>query len=136
MVLLEVVAGKSQGLGALEGGRLVEQADDHGLAVDRGQGRQAQVDVAVLDADVGAAVLGHAALRDVHAAHDLEARDDAGLEVARHSEHVAHEAVDAHAHLEVALARLEVEVGRALDGGALDDGVDQAYGGRGLAVVV
>ena len=104
--------------------------------MDGGQRVDAQVDVLLLQADVRAAVLGDTALGCVHAAHDLHTRDDGSLQLLRHGEDGAQHAVNAHAHMQVGLARLQVDVGRALGSGSLDDAVHQAHRGGGLRVGV
>ena len=59
---------------ALQGGKLrglPQEADDHLLAVDGGQGGDTQVQALLADGDVGPSVLGNQLLGDVHPGHDL-----------------------------------------------------------------
>ncbi len=79
-----------------------------------------------------AAVLRDLALGDVHAAHDLQAGEDGGLQIGGHGQHPAQKPVHAHTHHELALLRLQMNVARALVHGALDEGGYKADGGRGV----
>src|SRR5438128_4785117 len=54
----------------------VEDSEDRLLAEDRGQGRDTEVDLAVVVAQLDAAVLRKPALGDVEVRHDLQARED------------------------------------------------------------
>ena len=136
LVLLQVVALQADARRVEQRLALVQQADDHRLAVDGGQRVDAQVDVLLLQADVCAAVLRHAALRGVHTAHDLQTRDDRSLQLLRHREDRAQHAVDTHAHMQVDLARLQVDIAGALGGGSLDDAVHETHRGSRLRVGV
>lgn len=136
MVFLEVRAFKADARRVEQRLALVEQADDHGLTVDGGQRVDTQVDVLLLEANVRAAVLRYAALGRVHATHDFQARDDGRLQFLRHGEDGAQHAVDAHTHMQVGFARLEVNIACTLGCGALDDAVHEAHGGSGLRVGV
>ena len=78
-----------------------------------------------ISAELDAAVLRQAALGDVELRHDLDARDDRGLQPARRRLDVVQHAVDAVADLELVLERLDVDVGRALLDGAVDEHVHQ-----------
>jgi hypothetical protein len=78
---------------------------------------------------VDAAVLGEAALGDVHAGHDLDAAGDGGVHLEGWAEFFGETAVDAVADAEEVFAGLDVDVaGAVLDGGVnavvdeLDDG--------------
>ncbi len=57
---------------------LVEDAHHDALAVDARQRHHAQVDVAAVDHQPDAPVLGQALLGDVQLGHDLDARDHPG----------------------------------------------------------
>ena len=103
------------------------------LAIDRGQGTDAEVDGLVLDAQGDAAVLRLAPFGDVHVGHDLDARQDAGLDVAGQLLLLQQNAVDTVADAQVVLLRFHVDIRRALDDGLRDDGVDQPDDGRILA---
>src|SRR5262249_43399490 len=58
---------------------LVQDAHDGLLTEDRGQGGDAEVDLALVEAEFDAAVLGQPALRDVEARHDLHAGGVGGV---------------------------------------------------------
>ena len=81
------------------------------------------------------AILRDLALGNVHAAHDLQAGNDGALQLGRHGQNAAEQAVDTHTHHHLALLRLEMDIARALGKGALDEGVDKADGRRALAAV-
>ena len=104
---------------------LVEDADRRPLAALGRQGRDAQVDAAVLDRDADPAVLRHPLLGDVEVAHDLDARDDRGDHPLRHVRGLAQDAVDAEADAHLVLAGLEVDVGGALPHRLAEDAVDE-----------
>ena len=88
----------------------VEDAQHDALAVQRRQGRDAQVDLLAHHPQLDAAVLRQAALGDVELGHDLDARDDRGLQPARRRLDVVEHAVDAVADLDLVLERLDVDV--------------------------
>src|SRR5690348_17483327 len=71
-------------LGEIELQRLlVENAEDGLLAEDRGQDRNAEVDLAGAKSEFDPAILGDASLGDVEVGHDLQTRDDRRLEALR-----------------------------------------------------
>ena len=127
-VLFQVVARKADGVRTDEAAGLVQQTQNDLLSIYSRQGRDTQVDLLVADADIEAAVLGNPSLRDVHAAHDLDAGQDRGLQLSGNRESFAQDTVDAHADLEFGLPWLDMDITGALIDGALDDGVDQADG--------
>src|SRR5690606_31382555 len=92
---------------------LVQQSEDDALAVQRGQRRDAHVDLAITHAQADAAVLRHPPLRDVELGHDLQAADDGGRQPARRRWRFLEHAVDAVAHAQSAEVRLEVHVAGA-----------------------
>ena len=97
------------------------------LTISRGDRRDADVDLVAAAADVDATVLRETALGDVHVGHDLDARDDGGLEpfeLRRHGRLVEH-AVHAVADAEVVLHRFEMDVRRTLLDRFADDLVDE-----------
>lgn len=53
-------------------------------------------------------------LGNVHAAHDLEARDDGALQFGWDRKHAAQKTVDTHTHNHFAVLRLQVDIARAL----------------------
>ena len=110
----------------------VEHAHDDALAEHRRQHADAEVDRLVVDVQLDAAVLRHAALGDVQVGHDLDARADGGGDVRRRRHHLVEDAVDAVAHLELVLERLEVDVrGLVLDR-LQEHEVDQLADGVGV----
>jgi hypothetical protein len=111
-------------------GRLIEQAENEALAVDRGDAREADVDLAAADADAGVAVLGAVAVGDVELGHDLQSRADGGRERERRAERVDQHAVDAEADDELVLHRVDVDVAGATAEGLEEDHVDEADDGR------
>ena len=104
----------------------VEQAHHHAFAVERRQRGDAQVHFAAQDLDLDAAVLRQAALGDVQLGHQLQARDDGGLQLARRRLLVEQHAVHAEADAELLLERLDVDVAGALLERVGDHGVHQA----------
>ena len=126
----QALFGEADGLEGDAAAGLIQQTADDLFAVDRGQGRDTEVDVLVLDADIEAAVLRDAALGNVQTGHDLKAGQNRVLQVTRDGQDVLHDAVDAHADEKLGLMRLEVNITGALDNGALDNAVDQTDGRR------
>src|SRR5437762_4613294 len=91
---------------------LVEDAEDGLLAEDRGQHRHPEVDLARAVAQLDAAVLGQPALGDVKVRHDLEPRDDRGLEPLGRCQQLVQDAVDAEPDAKRLLVGLPVDVDR------------------------
>ena len=106
--------------------RAVEQAHHHAFAVQRGQRGNAQIHFAAQNLDLDAAVLRQAALGDVQLGHQLQARNDGGLQLARRRFLIEQHAVHAEADAEFLLERLDVDVAGALFDGLRDHGVHQA----------
>ena len=106
--------------------RAVEQAHDDAFAVERGQRGNAQIHFAAQDLDLDAAILRQAALGDVQLGHQLQARNDGGLQLARRRLLVEQHAIHAEADAELFLERLDVDVAGALLDGVGDHGVHQA----------
>ena len=95
----------------------VEHAHDHGLAEHRRQNAHAQIDRLIVHRQLDAPVLRQPALGNVEIRHDLDARADRRRDVRGRRHHFVQHAVDAIAHLEFILERLEVNVrGLVLDG--------------------
>ncbi len=116
---------------------LIEDAQHHLLAVQRAQGRGAEVDLrAVFGGDADAAVLRQALLRDVHARHDLEARDQSLVDPLGQVHHFLQQAVEAVADQDALFHRLDVHVARAGLDRALHDQVDEIDDRRGLAALL
>ncbi len=107
-------------------GLLVEQTQHHALAVAGRDGRDAHVDRAAGDAQADAAVLGQALLGDVELGHDLDARDHQRRDAALGLQHLAQHAVDAEAHHQAVLERLDVDVGGVLADRLGQQRIDQA----------
>ena len=103
----------AQGVGRESSALLVEQAQHHAFAVAAGQRRHAHVDRAAAQAQQDAAVLRQPFLGDVEVGHDLDARDQRGVQAAAGPHDIAQGAIDAVAHHRVALERLDVDVGGA-----------------------
>ena len=106
-------------------GLLVEQTQHHALAVTGGDRRHAHVDRAAGDAQRDAAVLRQALLGDVELRHDLDARDHQRRDGAARLQHFAQHAVDAEAHDQAVLERLDVNVGGVVLDRLRQDRVDQ-----------
>ena len=97
-----------------------QDAQHHALAVVRRAGAHAEVDVGAVHAELDASVLRDALLGDVHAGHQLEAREDGVLQLLRQLLHHLAGAVDPVAQQDVRLGGLDVDVrGTAVHG--LDD---------------
>src|SRR6185436_12150192 len=110
----------------LEAARLlVEQTQYDALAVTRGNRRDAHVDRATRDAQRDAAVLRQTLLRDIQLRHDLDTRDHQRSDRAPGLEHFAQYAVDAEAHDQAVLERLDVNIGRVVLHRLGEDRVDQ-----------
>src|SRR5262249_25311169 len=111
-------------------------AEDGLLAGDAGDGGDADVEaLAGGGADGEAAVLGKAALGDVHARKDFQARDQRWMFVTAERLRVIHDAVDAHADDGAGGTGLDVDIGRGLLDGLLDNLVEEGDGGRLFAHV-
>src|SRR5206468_10639409 len=99
---------------------------DYALTVERGQGRDPQVDLTAQHAELDTAVLGQAALGDVELGHELDARDQRCLKIAGRRVNVVQDAIDAIAHPQLFLKWLDVDVRGALFQSPSDPGIDQA----------
>src|ERR1035441_9707332 len=97
-------------------GGAIEEAHDDALAVEGGQGGNAEVDFAADDFDLDAAILGEAALGNIELGHELEAADDGGLELAGRRLLIEEHAIDAEADAEFLFEGLDVNIaGAGLD---------------------
>src|SRR5262249_23882629 len=123
--LAQDVLGKAERLEVHDDARAVEDAEHDALAIERRQRRHAEIDLLAHQAELDAAVLGQAPLRDVELRHDLDARRDRRLQPPRWSLDVVQHAVDAVADLQLLLERLDVDVRRALLDGTVDEQVHQ-----------
>ena len=101
-------------LGELLAHRLLVEHAEHGVfAVDGGHDGDAEVDEAALVAHAEAAVLRDAALGDVELAHDLDARNDGLVVLARDGRHgLLEHAVDAVLDEQRVVVGLDVDVAR------------------------
>ena len=104
---------------------LVEDAHHDRLAADHGEDGDPDVDLAVVDLECDAAVLGDPALRDIELGHDLDAGDEPGHPVVGHRGRIDHDAVHPVANLHRLAPRVEVDVGGAAVDGVGDDRVDE-----------
>ena len=95
-----------------------------------GQGGDPYIDGAGAQAQADAAILWQAFFGDVQVRHDLEARDQCGMQCAMRLHHFAQRAVDAKAHAGMALIRLDMNVGRAVARCLRQQGVQHADDGR------
>ncbi len=117
---------------------LVEKPQRDALALDGGDGGDADVDGGTLELEVDPAILWHAALGDIEPGHDFQTGDDGALEcfdIFRHR-HLDEAAIDAVADAEIGAERLDVDVRGALVEGFADDLVDELDDGGFLIVVI
>ena len=114
---------------------VVENSHDDLLAPHRGQSRHAKVDGSTLVSYRQAAVLRLALLGDVDRRHDLQPRDDAVLNRPVGLLHLVQHTVDAEPDAQLLLARLDVDVARAVVDGLSDQEVDEAHD-RSVVVLI
>ena len=94
-------------------GRALAQDTDDDLLAQRGrQSRDAEVHRLAVHRHAGAAVLRPEPVGDVEPRHDLDAGDERQARVPRNLHHLPEHAVDAVAHHDAALDRLDVDVAR------------------------
>src|SRR4051794_4234859 len=91
--------------------RLVQHPEDGLLTPVHADGGDTYVDLAAVDVDLELTVLWPAALDDVHAGHDLQARHQRGSHVIGKSQHVMERAVDAETNPQPVVLRLDVHIG-------------------------
>ena len=116
--------------------RRIENTRDDLFAEQRRAGADAEVDRAILrDAHLDAPVLRHAALGDVEARHDLDARRELDGELHRRTRDLFQVAVQAQANAIGLLVRLEVDVRRAFLDRVEQHLVDEAHDRRVFDVV-
>jgi hypothetical protein len=109
---------------------LVQEAQHRALAVGARQRGNAHVDRARADAQGDAPVLRQPLFGDVEVGHDLQARDQRGMQRTIGLHHFAQRAVDAKAHGRGALVGLDVDVARAVARGLREQRVEHADDGR------
>ena len=114
---------------------LVEQTDDDFLAVDGREERNTKIDFLAGDADAETSVLRKAALGDVEAREDFDARGDGELERLRRGAGLDEVAVHAVAELECFFKRFDVNVGRLFLERLHEDEVHDFDNGCVLALV-
>ena len=116
-------------------GLLVQDTQHHALAVAGRDGRDAHVHRAAGDPQADAAVLRQALLGDVELRHDLDARDHQRRHGALGLQHFAQHAIDAEAHDQAVLERLDVDVRGVFLDRLREHGVDQADDRRVVVAV-
>ncbi len=105
---------------------LVQKTQNDLLAEEGREHRDTVVHVlAAAKLDLDAAVLRQAALGDVELAHDLDAGCYGVFQLQRRFHHLVEHAVDAVAHPEELLVRLDMDIGRLLLDGVGENKVDQ-----------
>ena len=104
------------------GGR--QDAHDRLFAEKRGDDRNAEVGGAGANRHGEAAVLRETRLRDIDTAEDLDAADQRAMQFARERKRFPQIAIDPIADARVKLVRLDVNVGRPLADGVVDDGIE------------
>ena len=109
---------------------LVEHPQHAALAPDRGHRRDPDVDLAAVDGHRDLAVLGAAALDDVHVGHDLEAAHEGRRHRRRELDGVVERAVDAEADPQLLVLGLDVDVGGPVAQGLGDEQVHDLHDGR------
>jgi len=111
-------------------GRAIQETHDQRLTVNGGHRRDADVHAPAARRHADAPVLGQPALGDVHLRHELDARGEGGLELARRRLPVVEDAVHAIAHAETVLEGLDVDVRGLRRDGLVDEEVDEPDHGR------
>ena len=111
-----------------------EEAQAYAFPVGGGQGGDADVNVLALDPHADTAILRQALLGDIHVRHDLDARNDGGLEPGqlRRERGLVEDAVHAVADTELVFHGLHVDIRRAFLVGLPDDLVHETDNGRFL----
>ena len=135
MIARQVLSLEADGLLAHALRGLVEKSQHDLFAVHRRYRRNTKVERVALDLHEGLAVLRNLMLGNVHAAHDLEARDDGALQFGGGRKHAAQKTVDTHTHDHFAVLRLQVDIARALGKRAFNEAVDKADRRRAVAGV-
>ena len=98
-------------LGQIEpAGLLLEQTQHRALAVPGWEGRDPNINRTPADAQRDAAVLGQAFLGNIEARHDLDPRDQRGMQLALGSYHIAQRTIDPKAHHRIGLEGLDMDV--------------------------
>ena len=106
--------------------RTIQDAEHDALAVQRGDRRNAQIDLVAADDQLDPPVLGQSPFGDVELRHDLDARHDGRLKPARWSVDLVQHAIIAIADAQAILERIEMNVGGARLHATRDQLIDQS----------
>ncbi len=119
-------------------GFFVEQAQTDALAVEGGEGGNPYIQIALSLGEGNSSALRPPFLGDVDGAHDLDPGNDRVLKTAQvvRDPHRHQLAVDPVADLEGFLMGLEMDIGRPVHDGPLNDFVDEADNGRILVLQI
>ncbi len=135
----QVILGKAQFFQVEDDALAVEDSQDHALAEHGGKGGDTKIDLLAQNPQLDAPVLGKPPFGDVQLGHDFYPGYDRGLEPLGGRLHVMENAVDAIAHLKIALERLPVNIaGPQLDGPGdeqVDQSNDRRLGGKVLQMI-
>jgi hypothetical protein len=114
---------------------VVEDAKHDLLAVQRAQRRHAEVHFSIVFGGYAdAPVLRQPLLGDVHAGHDLQARDQSLVHPFGQVHHFLQQPVETMAHEHALFERLDVDIARVAADGAADNEIDEVDDRRGLAL--
>ena len=113
-----------------QGAAAVEQPQDDLLAPDRGHGRDPDVERSTVDGHLDLAVLRSPTLDDVHLGHDLDPAAQRLRDRCRELGRVVQRTVDPEADADLAVLRLDVDVGRALADRLRDDALHHLHDRR------
>src|SRR5204863_83249 len=104
-----------------------EETQRHALAIDRWDGGNTDINFLPLDADIDTPILRKPFLRNVHAGHDFDARDECGLVALELWGHwgLMENAVNTVADAQLIFGRFEMNVRRAIFVGFPNDLVDK-----------
>ena len=97
--------------------------------MDRGGGRDAQIDVVTPNSEAQPAILRQPPLGDIETGHDLDARDERRFQVRRQRLLVSKGSIDAKPDLKNILGRLDMNIRGLRFGGAADQGVHRTHHG-------
>ena len=115
---------------------MIEDAKHHFFAEQGAQRGHAEVDFrAFIRGDANTAVLWQPLLGDVHAAHDLQSRDQALVYPLREVHDLFQKAVEPMPHEHALFERFDVHVAGVTANGAAHDEIHEIDDGRGLAAL-